>query len=406
MPFRFDPTSQKVVEDNATADTKQDLVANDAPRSSHGQLPPSPGSSHSQMHPAPGSSQSKLPVGKIDKSRQRTANGEKLNLQGIGPLLQRAFIIIGLIIIVMTVIIYAVNQQFKFNQNKGGETTNDQGEAALVVPKGKKLSPLAMHQFLIKVAARAVDDGNPQAAARLYAHAAEEARLSGPALNKQYIDALFAQGEVYQYNLADPAKARPLFEKVLKAQQADATTKPIKLANTYNDLADSISGDSDASKDRIQGLYQKAIALAKSASDMKGHAYYCFNAGDYYFDQSQYDKALTMAKESLATFAKLKEPDLTDLADSHYLAARSLSQMPGPVHFELANTEYEAALKTYEKAEAAEDRYADCMRDAAWNKLRLGQRTEAQDLFDKASAQTSDDEETQSADAYMRDALK
>ncbi len=173
-----------------------------------------------------------------------------------------------------------------------------------------------------------------------------------------------------------------------------------------NDLADSLSADNEASKERIQGLYQKAITLAKSASDTKGHAYYSYNAGEYYFDQGQYDKSLSLARESLANFGKLKDANLTDVADSHYLAARSLSHMPGAVHFEQANGEYETALKTYEKDEAGEDRYANCMRDAAWNKLRLGQRSEAKELFDKAAGQSDEDDESQSADAYMNDALK
>jgi tetratricopeptide (TPR) repeat protein len=397
MPFRFDPTSQKVVDDSATANTQNDLEAHThrAPTSSHGGLAP-----------APGISQSKIPAGKMDKSRQRTTLGQKLTQPEMGAVLKRGFIIIGLIVIVMTGIIYAVSQQFNHNQKQGGPEASGDGEAALTLSKGKKLSPLAMHQFLIKVAARAVEEGNHQAGARLYGHAAEEARLGGPALNKQYIDAIFAEGEVYQYSLSDSAKARPLFEKVLKAQQADATTKPIKLANTYNDLADSLSTDSEGTKERIPGLYQKAISLAKSASDTKGHAYYCFNAGDFYFDVGQYDKALSLAKESLANFAKLKDADLTDIADSHYLAARSLGHMPGLVHFEAANSEYEAALKTYEKAETDEDRYANCMRDAAWNKLRVGQRSEAKELFDKASNHTEEDDEGQSADSYMNDALK
>ena len=80
--------------------------------------------------------------------------------------------------------------------------------------------------------------------------------------------------------------------------------------------------------------------------------------------------------------------------------------MAGPTHWELANSEYEAALKTYEKAEAEEDRYANCMRDAAWNKLRLGQRSEAKELFDKASSHSDDDDQGQTADSYMSDALK
>jgi hypothetical protein len=46
------------------------------------------------------------------------------------------------------------------------------------------------------------------------------------------------------------------------------------------------------------------------------------------------------------------------------------------------------------------------MRDAAWNKLRLGQRSEAKELFDKASSHNDDDDEVRSADTYMNDALK
>ena len=397
MPFRFDPTSQKVVEDLSTANTQNDLEAHTftAPKSSHGQLLPPPGNSNS-----------KIPASQMDKSRQRTTLGQKFNQPDLRPILQKGFIVIGLIVIVLTIIIYAVSQWFNPNQKPAEQQASGQDEAALTLPKGKKLSPLAMHQFLMKVAARAVDEGNYHAGERLYGHAAEEARLGGSTLNKQYIDALFAQGEVYQYNLSDSTMARPLFEKVLKAQQADPTTKPIKLANTYNDMADSLSGENDSTKERIQSLYQKAINLAKSASDNKGHAYYCYNAGDYYCVQGQYDKALSLAKESLANFAKIKEPDLTDVADSHYLAARSLSHLPGPAHFELANNEFEAALKTYETAETDEDRYANCMRDAAWNKLRLGQRSEAKELFDKASSHNDDDDEGRSADIYMNDALK
>jgi tetratricopeptide (TPR) repeat protein len=146
--------------------------------------------------------------------------------------------------------------------------------------------------------------------------------------------------------------------------------------------------------------------MAKAASDNKGHAYYSYNAGEYYFDQGQYDKALALGNESVAAFAKLKDADLVDIADSHYLAARSLAHLPGPTHVEQANSEYESALKTYEKAEADEDRYSNCMRDAAWNKLKMGQRSEAQELFDKASQHNADEDEGQNADTYMSDALK
>ncbi len=395
MPFRFDPKSQKVVDDHSTAKTGSDSPAHNGPGSSHGQLLPPPGTSHS-----------KIPAGQMDKSRQRTALGQAIEGRDLWPIMQRAFIITGLIVIVLTLVIYAVSQQFKFNKDKQTKAGGSESEAALTLPKGKKLTPLAMHQFLMKLAARAVDESNHQAAARLYAHAAEEARLGGAALNKQYIDALFAQGEVYQYNLSDSARAIPLFEKVLKAQQADSTTKPIKIASTYNDLANSLSADNDAVRARIATLYQKAITLAKSASDNKGHANYCYDAGDYYFEQGQYDKALSLANESLAAFAKLKDADEIDIADSHYLAARSLAHMPGQPHYEQANSEFETALKGYEKAEADEDRSAKCMRDAAWNKLKLGQRSEAQELFDKASSHNEDEDEGQNSDTYMNDALK
>src|ERR1700679_2777980 len=109
MPFRFDPTSQKAVEDKSTVNTQQDLALHEAPRSSHGQLLPPPGTSHSQ-----------IPASKMDRSRHRTTLGEKLAQPDLLPILKKGAIIISLIVVVLAVIIYAVSQQYNFNQSKGG----------------------------------------------------------------------------------------------------------------------------------------------------------------------------------------------------------------------------------------------------------------------------------------------
>ncbi|MBU6453115.1 MAG: hypothetical protein KGS72_15120 [Cyanobacteria bacterium REEB67] len=339
------------------------------------------------------------------ENKGKNTLGRAMAQPNLLPTMKRAFIVITAAVLLLAAIIYLAAQQFRFSQSHKGASN---GEEAPLLPKGKKLGTPAMHQALMAMAAQAVESENTRAAARIYGHAAEEARLAGPAMNKQYIDALFAQGEVYQYNLSDPDNARPCFEKVLKAQLADPTTKPSKLANTYNDLADAlVASQNEAFKDRIVAYYGKAIALAKSCNDTKGQAYYAYYAGDYYFDQAAYDKSYALAKDSLAAFAKLKEPSLNDFADCHYLAARSLSHLPGTQHFEQANSEYEAALKTYEKAEADESTFVNCLRDAAWNKLRLGQRSEAKELFNRAAQHPdADDEQSESADSYMLESLR
>jgi len=408
MPYRFDEQSQKVVSDslaaNTNTNTKTDMKAQKAAKSSQGNLSPASGQSQSQSH-------SHLP--NMDKSRQRsgTTLGTKMIQPDLRPILKKGFVIISLIVLILTLVIYGTSQQFKYSQQKDSGAAGE--SQSITLPAGKKVTPTVMHQFLMKLAARAQDEGNDQAAEHLFARAAEEARLAGSSMNKQYIDALFNQAELYQYSTSEPEKARPLFEQVLKAQTSDSSTKPLKLADTYHGLADSLrSENAPASKDRILTYYQKAIALCRKAQDHKGMALYCYTAGDYYFELGQYDKSLAQAKESLNQFGKVKEPDLVDLADSHYLAARSHSHLPGQAHVDAAHGEFKAALEAYDKADSGaesgheSEMHLNCLRDAAWNKLIINKRDEARDLFEKAAAHKGDDQKGQSSDSYMNDALR
>jgi|GEM_PF-5032399 len=406
MPYRFDEQTQKVVSDSLATHTKTDLKAQNALKSSQGNMAPAPGQSQSN---------SKLP--KMDKSRGRTL-GTTMVQADLKPALKKAFIIISLIGLILTVLIFGLSQHLKNGQPNDSAGTGE--SQSLSLPTGKKITPAVMHQFLMKMAEQSADDGNNEAAEHLYARAAEEARLGGGAMNKQYIDALFNQAELYQYSMSKPEKARPLFEKVLSLQTADRSTKPLKLANTYNGLADSLRSENSAdnipmpgpTKDRISTYYQKAIVLCRSAQNHKGMALYCYNAGNFYFETAQYDKALVQARESLNQFSKVKGADIGDLADSHYLAARSHSHLPGQNHVEAAHGEFSAALEAYQKADPAaeggheSEMHLNCIRDAAYNKLKMNKRSEARDLFERAANHKGDDNQGQSSDSYMNDALR
>ncbi|MBS1999313.1 MAG: hypothetical protein JSS86_23465, partial [Cyanobacteria bacterium SZAS LIN-2] len=225
MPYRFDEQSQKVVSDSSTANTKTDLKAQKAPKSSQGNLAPA------------GVSQSKqgLASASMEKSRRRTL-GQAMIQPDLRPILKKGLIIIGASIVALAGVIYVTSQQHKFGQIKSGGAAQESSQS-VNFPAGKKITPLVMSQSIARLAAKARDDGDNEAAVALYARAAEEARLGGPALNKQYIDALSSQAEIYQFSLAQSDKAKPLFEKVLKAQTADSSTRPKKLASTYNNLA-------------------------------------------------------------------------------------------------------------------------------------------------------------------------
>ncbi len=130
MPFRFDQTSQKVVEDYATANTKTDLAAHDSPKTSSGKLATPPGNSGS-----------KIPAGKMDKSRHRTSLGETSSKPDLSRPLKIGFIVISLTLIGMTGIIYLVNQQTKFSQNPAADGTGADNGAPLTPAQGQKTNP-------------------------------------------------------------------------------------------------------------------------------------------------------------------------------------------------------------------------------------------------------------------------
>jgi tetratricopeptide (TPR) repeat protein len=364
--------------------------------------------SKSRMAPAP-------PHGDIDPNASlgRRTLGRKIASPNLAPTMKKAFIVITIVVLSLAALILLIAVQFKTGGSLAGKSTVE--SANIHWPKGKKPGTPAVHQTIARLAAQAAEDGNNKAAAHLYGHAAEEARLAGAPMAKQYIDALLLQGEIYLNDLSDPDNGRLIFERALKAELADTTTKPIKLAQTYDDLAralDQSPSDPDGSlyKDKIIVNYQKAVSIAKGANDTEGLSHYAYDAGDYYLAQTQYDKALALGRDSMAAFAKIKEADTNELARCHYLIGSCLAHMAGQTHFEQADKEFNLAVDDFEKTDPRDSAFPDCLREAAWNKLRLGERSEASELFKKASQNGSaEDDETgddRSADGYMHEALK